>query len=93
MEKLGCPNAENRKRAGGIAYVPCMDGRKRRVETEVWQLVMSSGPTGIFVGVWGERCRAIDGFIVYKWHIRRFTCIHFSESSHKGCLWERCNHL
>ena len=56
------------KRAGGIAYVPCMDGRKRRVETEVWQLVMSSGPTGIFVGVWGERCRAIDGFIVYKWH-------------------------
>ena len=51
--------------AGGIAYVPCMDGRKRRVETEVWQLVMSSGPTGIFVGVWGERCRAIDGFIVF----------------------------
>ena len=43
-----------KKRAGGNGYVPCMDGRKRRVETEVWQLVMSSGPTGIFVGVWGE---------------------------------------
>ena len=81
------------KMAGGIAYVPCMDGRKRRVETEVWQLVMSNGPTGIFVGVWGERCRAIDGFIVYKWHIRRFSCMHLSERSHKGCLWERCNHL
>ena len=46
-----------------------------------------------FVGVWGERCRAIDGFIVYKWHILRFSCMHLSDRSHKGCLWERCNHL
>ena len=97
----GCPWAwttdnsacKKEKMAGGIVYVPCMVGRKSRVETEVWQLVMSSGPTGIFVGVWDERCRTINGFIVYKWHIRRFSCMHLSERSHKGCLWERCNHL
>ena len=55
----GCPRpwttgnsaCKKEKMAGGNGYVPCMDGRKRRVETEVWQLVMSSGPTGIFVGV------------------------------------------